>query len=388
MKINKKNPQHWLILLLFTINTAFALLFRKFFKSQRNKYIVLYGHKLNGNLKALYDEALEEGFRFYFLTMDPAYYVELKKQNIKVLFGLKLNDVLKVGQASLVISDHGLHSLILLLKNTDIQFVDVWHGIPFKGFDSDDFIVQHQYTETWVASEYLKQLYINKFGFNESKVKALGYARTDVLVNKDCDIKALKKRIGIPEQNLHKKIILFAPTWVQDNAQRNIYPFQQSEAFFINLLEEVCQQTDSICLLRKHLNTPLQDKIQSDYVFDCSYASYPDAESMLLISDVLVCDWSSIAFDYLLLQRPTIFLDVPAPFSKGLSLDETHRFGHIVSDTDSLAKTLMQFLNQPQSYYEDYAEKAANIEAKVYQQYADGKVAKRSLKRIEELLNF
>lgn len=388
MKINKKNPQHWLILLLFTINTAFALLFRKFFKSQRNKHIVLYGHKFNGNLKALYDGALEEGFRFYFLTMDPAYYVELKKQNIKVLFGLKLSDMLKVGQASLVISDHGLHGLILLLKNTDIQFVDVWHGIPFKGFDSDDFKVQHQYTETWVASEYLKHLYINKFGFNESKVKALGYARTDVLVNKDRDIKTLKKSIGIPEQDLHKKIILFAPTWVQDNAQRNIYPFQQSEAFFINLLEEVCQQTDSICLLRKHLNTPLQDKIQSDYVFDCSYASYPDAESMLLISDVLVCDWSSIAFDYLLLQRPTIFLDVPAPFSKGLSLDETHRFGHIVSDTGTLAKALIQFLNQPQSYYEHYAEEAANIETKVYQQYADGKVAKRSLKRIEELLNF
>ena len=41
---------------------------------------------------------------------------------------------------------------------------------------------------------------------------------------------------------------------------------------------------------------------------------------------------SSIAFDFLLLERPTIFLDVEAPFAKGLSLDASHRLSELAED--------------------------------------------------------
>lgn len=386
MKINKYSPRHWIILLIFTINTILSIFFW-FLSKKRSKNIILYGHKLNGNLAAIYQNSLREHDNIYFLTMDPDYYLALKENNIKVLFGLNPFDMIKLSQTSVLISDHGLHSLILLLKSTNIKFLDVWHGIPFKGFDKDDFKVQHQYNETWVTSKLLKSLYIEKFGFQEHKVKVLGYARTDLLINKNRSIIDIKHSIGIPEHLCNRKIILFAPTWIQDNQNRNIYPFQQSESVFLEMLNSICTKTNSICLLRKHLNSPLQSKPYPENIFDCSYANFPDAESILLISDILVCDWSSIAFDYLLLNRPTIFLDVPVPFKKGFSLDESYRFGYISASVEDLLYIIERYLKNPEQYNTEYHIKMTTIRNQLYDDLADGQVSRRCITRIKEIIN-
>lgn len=381
MKIDKKKPTHWLILFIFSINIILCIIYRIFIRKRKNT-IILYGHKLNGNLKALYNHK-----KFYFLTIDPIYYKKLKNQKIKTLNGLKIKDMLIVAQSPLIISDHGLHSLILFLKFTDIKFIDVWHGIPFKGFDKHDFKVQHQYDEVWVTSKLLKELYTEKFGFIIDKVKAIGYSRTDILIHRNINTLEIKRSIDIPETLLNKKIILFAPTWVQDHKKRNIFPFQQDEKVFLQNLNQLCQMTDSICLIRKHLNSLIAEQKYPDFIFDCSYAKFPDAESILLISDILVCDWSSIAFDYLLLDRPTIFLDVPAPFSKGFSLDENYRFGHIVSSVDALFFSLEKYLLTPELYIEKYKDTSLKIKEALYDDLADGHVVERANIKIQKLLN-
>lgn len=386
MKINKKDPIHWFILFIFSINIILCIIY-KFISKKNNNTIVLYGHKLNGNLKALYDNKTKDVCNFYFLTIDPTYYKELKKQNINALSGLKLKDILTVARSPLIISDHGLHSLILFLKFTDIKFIDVWHGIPFKGFDKHDFKVQHQYDEVWVTSKLLKEIYVKKFGFSINKLKLIGYTRTDILVHKNISTLEIKKSIGIPTHLLDRKIILFAPTWVQDDKHRNIFPFQQDETIFLQRLNQLCMHTNSICLLRKHLNTPIAQQKYPEFIFDCSYAKFPDAESILLISDILVCDWSSIAFDYLLLDRPTIFLDVTAPFSKGFSLNESYRFGHIVHTIEDLFTSLEQYLCYPEQYKQEYEQKSQYIKQKLYDGLADGQVTIRAIKRIQEIIN-
>lgn len=387
MKINKKDPKHWIILIIFTLNTIVLCFLRLWSKRINAHQILLYGHKLNGNLKALYEVGSQSEVKIYFLTLDPEYYLKLKEENINVLSGLSVRDMLKLKGISLIISDHGLHSLILLLKFTNIKFIDVWHGIPFKGFDKEDFKVQNQYDEVWVTSELLKKLYIQKFGFDSNKVNPIGYARTDILINKNIDSLKIKKSIGIPVELLDKKIYLFAPTWIQDNQNRNLYPFGINEDKFLKELSKLCEQHNAICLLRKHLNSPLEKIKLPEYIFDCSYANFPNAESILLISDILVCDWSSIAFDYLLLDRPTIFLDVPAPFKKGFSLDESYRFGHVVSSLENLINTVQTYLINPEIYQKKYANKAQDIKQQLYDNLTDGKIAIRSLARIKEVIN-
>jgi CDP-glycerol glycerophosphotransferase len=116
------------------------------------------------------------------------------------------------------------------------------------------------------------------------------------------------------------------------------------------------------------------------------HAKFPDTEEILLVSDILVCDWSSIAFDYLVLDRPTIFLDVEAPFAKGLSLDAGHRFGAVVSNMDALLERLERYLVEPECYTREFSAKCSEIKARVYDDYADGNATARCVARLGQHL--
>lgn len=385
MKFDKKNPVHWLHLVIFTANTLLVLLVRRV-RKKRLDTVILYGHKLNGNLKAIQQHALKTpgGPQFFFLTMDLKYYNSLKEKNKNTLLGLNPLHMLKLISAQALISDHGLHCLVLLLQFSDLKFIDVWHGIPFKGFDYIDFRVQHKYDEVWVPSRRLKTMYSERYGFHDEKLKVTGYARTDLLVNANIDCNEIKNQLGICD--LGKKIILFAPTWQQDHKSRNIFPFELNENDFLFRINEFCLTHDVVCILRKHLNTKTESSITLERIFNMPYEEYPDVEEILLISDVLICDWSSIAFDYLILDRPTLFLDVPPPFSKGFSLDATYRFGRIVHDIEELFLALETYLDTPEKYHVDFAHSHRTVYCELYENMADGHASERCYRRLCNLL--
>src|SRR5690606_23862132 len=113
---------------------------------------------------------------------------------------------------------------------SNLKFFDVWHGIPFKGFDSDDFQIQRQYDETWVASPLLAGMYVEKFGFRKDRVWPTGYPRTDRLVRETEPIEELRSRLGLPAL---RPVVLFAPTWTQDENNRSIFPFGTTAGEFI-----------------------------------------------------------------------------------------------------------------------------------------------------------
>ena len=367
------------------IVTFYTLILRPFSKNKGSepKTIVLYGHKFNGNLKALYIELQNHTeFKTYFLSMDHEYANQLRKDRLNVLSGIKAGQILS--KTSVIVTDHGLHSLELLLHFTGIKFIDVWHGIPFKGFDKDDFRVQHKYDEIWVTSENIKKIYIEKFGFHEEKVKITGYARTDKLVKKHENIFKIKKKIGI--SNLKKPVILFAPTWTQDYNRRSIYPFGLTKGEFTKTLTEISDESNCYIIIRSHLNTEINERNNGKIIY-LPLNKYPDTEEILLACNTLVCDWSSIAFDFLLLNRPTIFLDVPAPFKKGYSLGPDYRFGEVVTNIDQLKNSLSLFLAHPEQYNEKYIYNHNIIKQKVYDLTNDGKSAERYSERLTKITN-
>ncbi len=387
MRINKKNPLHWLQLILFGITVLTTLFLRLFIAHKKKQIVILYGHKLNSNLKSIYDysNSLKNSpIDVYYLTMDSVYFRELKEKNINVLLSRHVSNAKLLAQSNCVISDHGLHLLIFLLKLSKIKFIDVWHGIPFKGFDADDFKDQHQYTEVWVTSKLLKTLYTEKFGFKSERVHDIGYARTDILINNKTNIADIKTSIGI--KDLNKKIILFAPTWKQDENKRNIFPFNQSEDSFLRAVDRLSEEISAICIFRTHLNTNGSKQKNYKNIIYAPHSVFPNTEEILLTADIMVCDWSSIAFDYLLLDRPTVFLDIAPPFKKGFSLDGSYRFGEIVKDFDSMLLVIKQYIIAPEIYWKEHGEKAQKIKKELYDNNADGFTSKRCLNRLNKLI--
>jgi CDP-glycerol glycerophosphotransferase (TagB/SpsB family) len=386
MKIDKSNPRHWFFLSLFGFNVCLVLLGRLFHRFSRGNKVILYGHKLNGNLKPIFEHP---GFSrsdvdVHFLTMDPAYYRAIKEDK-RVLFALNPRHMFKLVAAYAVVSSHGLHVMVLLKMLSNIRFVDVWHGIPYKGFDGDDFRLQHRYSEVWVTSRLLRQVYRDRFEFPEAVLHVTGYARTDVLINRDRSIDELKSVMGIKDHQ--KQIILFAPTWQQDDRHRTIYPFGTSEREFLPKLDALCAQHSALCILRTHLNMQTQVAGKYSNIFFQPYDAFPCAEEVLLVSDLLVCDWSSIAFDFLLLDRPTLFLEVPAPFKKGLSLDASYRFGAVIDNMDALICALGRYIEHPDEYLKDYFGSHQQVREKVYDDLADGHAADRCVNRLLAMRN-
>lgn len=380
MKINKRNPWHWLWLGLLTLNTMLALVMRRFISGDNR--VVLYGHKLNGNLAAIYRESLDYNeLRLTYLTMDYSYYRQLKGEGVSVAWAGGLHALTLLVRAKALISDHGLHSLVLLLDFSSLKCIDVWHGIPFKGFDEEDFKVLHRYDEIWVASKFMADIYEEKFGFQRERLKALGYARTDVLVNqREVGRADLLREYDIPVSN--KKVILYAPTWKQDHAGRSLYPFGMVESDFLNALSQMAVEHSCLFLIRMHLNSPLEHNCKNENVHAVPADKYPDTERLLILSDVLVYDWSSIVFDFLLLGRPAIYLDVPPPFKKGLSLGDNYRYGEGVADLVGLRSAVAKALKVAKLEAPYVDEHRDHVKALVYERYADGSSSARACQEI------
>lgn len=383
MKIDRKRPLHWLLLVGFLAQAILGLLLRHLRRRRAEDVVVLYGHKLNGNLFALHEELRHRGSpRAVFLTMDGDYRRQLQAQGFDSCHACSPACARLLAIAGAVVSDHGLHSLELLqpaYRRAGLGFFDVWHGIPFKGFDADDFRVQHRYDETWVASGLCRQLYVDRFGFEPTRVVATGYPRTDRLVTDDGSGTRLREELGISDSS---RVVLFAPTWAQDQKGRSIYPFGHTEAEFLSQLSAFVRQRDATLLVRSHLNSGDGTTTRLPGMIQLPGSRYPDTEGILLASDVLVCDWSSIAFDYLLLDRPTLFLDVPPPFRKGFSLGPEYRFGPVVPSLPALLEALGTALDDEEGYWQAYRASHTDIRARVYGRIADGAAARRCTGRL------
>lgn len=384
MKIDTKNINHWWLLLLQATWTALAIVFRPVVKKPKKPIVIFYGHQFAGNLKALYIEWQlhnQEDLDVYFLTLDPVQFASLKSQGIQARACYRWDVMYTLACTSIIVTDHGLHAMFPLTRFTNIVFIDVWHSIPFKGFVPGDFTLQHRYDEIWVSSERVKTLYSTRFGFDAKRVHSLGYARTDKLFRQKAPEPGFRKHFGIsPEQ----KIVLYAPTWQQKADEPPPAPFGLDSNDFIKRLGAICIANGALLVIRCHLNTRIEQEANGD-VLHVPQALYPDTEEILLATDILVCDWSSIAFDFATLYRPTVFLDIPPPFHNGLALGKEYRFGLIVDNMDSLARDLSHCLTDPETYQMQCAQKQRRIVGELYAEESIGRAATLQVERLIEL---
>lgn len=382
MKLDKHNPGHWRDLLLLGLNTLLAILLRPFVRRGARATVVLYGHKLNGNLLPIHRELRARHATTVdsvVLTLDRAYHATLLADGERAILATSPRCAWLLATADAIITTHGLHAMQPLVRWSSIRFFDVWHGIPYKGFDADDFRVQQRYDEVWVASDLHKRLYTDLYGFDPAIVHVTGYARTDRLVTRAEDPAELRRRFGAPATG---PLVLFAPTWAQDAHGRSLYPFGHDEPTFLSALSALAQRHGATILMRAHLNSGTYAGRGYTNVVTVPAGEYPDTEGILQISDVLVCDWSSIAFDFLLLDRPTLFLDVPAPFRKGFSLGPDYRFSAVIESLPQLLDELDTCLSDRPSYDRRFLNRHREIRAAVYDTKADGHATERCVQRL------
>lgn len=208
---------------------------------------------------------------------------------------------------------------VYFIKRKGNVFLETWHGTPLKKlvFDMDEVTTasplykKQFYTQTrsWdylvAPNRFSEDIFRHAFMY-DGKMLETGYPRNDILYLKDKEKedleKEIKKELGIP---LDKKVILYAPTWRDDE----FYDHAQYK-FTLKLDMEKMQKEigdEYVLLLRTHYFIVDVLDLTPFAGFAYNVSKYNDIARLYLISDVLITDYSSVFFDYANLRRPMLF---------------------------------------------------------------------------------
>src|SRR5699024_1266551 len=193
-------------------------------------------------------------------------------------------------------------------------------------------------------SSYATQRFRSAFRF-QKEILEVGYPRNDIFYQRDLEerIKRLKRSLRIPKG---KKVILYAPTFRDDETKgENQFVFDLQ--FDMERMKEALSE-DYIILLRMHVVIKNQIQIPEEFQeFIFNVTSYPDIQDLLLVSDILITDYSSVMFDYANLRRPMLFytydLEKYRDDVRGFYIDlEEEAPGPLLRDTDELITSIKQ----------------------------------------------
>ena len=190
----------------------------------------------------------------------------------------------------------------LRFKKKDQKYLNTWHGIALKYIGNDvagrnDFnfdTVDH----LCVCGDYDERVYKTAFRAKESSYLKVGLPRNEELWNVTDEKKAeMRRKLGIPAD---KKVILYAPTWRESTDGGKSYEIKPP-IHFDEWKKELGD--DYVVLFRAHHQTTKVLGVQYDE-FVREVSSYPAVNDLMIAADILITDYSAIAFDYSILCRP------------------------------------------------------------------------------------
>lgn len=305
----------------------------------------------------------------------------LKKTNsAKKTFGEYTKIAWLIATSQHVLLDD-FYPLVYPLKiRNNVNLIQVWHAVgAFKTFGFSRMGLpggpkptsknHKNYTWAIVSSKHVAPFYAEGFGIDDRKVLPLGAPRTDMFFDttyKESVVTRLEEELPFIKG---KKVVLFAPTF-RGNGQRSAY-YNFDWIDFEKLYTKL-SAAGYVMLFKIHPFVKSKVQIPEEYAdFFYDVSSYREVNDLLLVSDALITDYSSVVFEYSLLRKKTIFF---APDLEEYTASRDFYVGYqefvpgpIVRDMDSLV-TEIERVNEfnPQSldnflayYFDDLDGKAS-----------------------------
>ncbi|GAA2105374.1 CDP-glycerol glycerophosphotransferase family protein [Brevibacterium salitolerans] len=229
------------------------------------------------------------------------------------------------------------------VRKPDQKYMNTWHGIGYKWLGRShsnplgaSLSVTNMLQATHVISpcSFMTDVLVDRFSIRGSftgRLGETGYPRIDATLNASEAAKdSLRSRLGTDPQ---KKTVLYAPTWRGEGKSAE----KQIEQLDKDLLT-LRRMNANIVFLGHHI---MARRIR-ERAFPGIFIPPPNANTneILSISDVLITDYSSIFFDFLVTGRPIIhYMYDYNTYKKarGLALEPDELPGEVAFDAVSLA---------------------------------------------------
>lgn len=332
----------------YLIYAIFFYIFRLFPRKKNKVFCIMTHDGSAGSSVGVVVEALKK-------QTDQYEYIYMKKEDrekakthiLKALYTFFLTKSYHMATSSYILMDNVFLPMAYLHFSKDVKVVQLWHGTgTIKKFGQDanvgeikrlEYKANQKITHLIVNSDYTRHQYAQAFGVDEERVYVWGLPRTDELFSKEIrEVKVAAFYKQYPELK-NKRLVLYAPTFRDQEVE---HPRMMLD---VNYLEEKTDE-DIVYLIKLHpFVAGNYDKKDTKRCINVS--SYEDINTLLFVSDLLITDYSSIIFEYSVLEKPMLFYayDLEKFSFEGRGFYEAYESyvpGQVVTGTKEIAEII------------------------------------------------
>ncbi|EHZ6143158.1 CDP-glycerol:glycerophosphate glycerophosphotransferase [Listeria monocytogenes] len=298
---------------------------------------------LEGNLLSIYD------YLFYNNMPQKVYVFLRKNRNWFEMFQLYY----ALGRTKTIVLDDYYNKIYGLKFNKKTHVVQSWHATgAFKKFgfsalegtdaNTEEFETRAHspYTDVLVSSEGIIPEYMEAFRKQANQIKPIGVPRTDVFFDQEYVAYTKEKYMKTYPQLRNKKVLLYAPTFRGGPNER----FNYSVVLDIAALKKELGDTH-ILILKFHpviKNVSFNVDKKDPFILDLTMNN--DINDLMLFSDALITDYSSVIFEFSLMNKPIYFFayDIDDYLDeRGFYFDYKATIpGEVFKDTPSLIESI------------------------------------------------
>lgn len=292
-------------------------------KLPSNKKIIVFesflGKQFSDNPRAIYEYLKEHEFPYkLYWSVDKKYVHHFSDKNLQCIRRFSIKWLFIMPRASFWVTNSRMPLWIPKPKST--TYLQTWHGTPLKKLAADmdevympgttaekykrNFIKEAKNWDYLISpNAYSTEIFRRAFQFDK-EVLETGYPRNDYICkyNDQETAKKLAMELNIP---VHKKVILYAPTW-RDNQFFTTGKYRFDINLDLNLLKQRLED-DYVILFRLHYLISENLDLSAFDGFSYDMSNHKDIRELYVMADILITDYSSVFFDYSNLRRPMIF---------------------------------------------------------------------------------
>lgn len=333
----------------YRIFAMFFYIFRVFGRIKENKVFCVMTHdgSEESNVGMVVKRLQEENKN----REVPYTFCYLKKGALRHPISFFMQKSFHLATSSYVFLDNVFLPMAYLKFSKRVQVVQLWHGTgTIKKFGQDvntgqlgrlEKRANSTITHLITNSEHMSEQYSKAFGIPKERLYPIGLPRTDALFQKEMgEVHRRRFYEKYPELK-GKKLMLYAPTFRDTQVTQ-----PKIELDIASLLGQI--EEDYVLLLRLHpfVAGAFQWEEKAQFANRVVHVSdYPDLNTLMEVSCLLITDYSSILFDYCILEKPMYFFayDLEAFLEKGRGLYITYEKdlpGEVAYTTEQLANCL------------------------------------------------